>query len=171
MADGTQARNQFRLVQHSGSFTAPAGTALSEFDGKPVQVEFGPDGHTLHIRQMAVDYAPITHGFEVVSGELVLRDPVTRTFGIVGDARTYVAPRGIDAAQYAGRLVQVRLDEDGRVMNINLVARAADAPLSPPLGRCVFGDASIAAGASICRGGRMLRCTDGEWESVGTPCS
>lgn len=165
------ARNQFRLVEHSGSFTAPAGTAVTEFDGKPVRVEFGSDGRALQITQMPIDYAPITHGFEVISGELVLRDPVMRTFGIVGDDRTYVAPQGIDAGQYAGRLVQLRLDEQGQVMNINLISRAADAPLSPSPSKCLFGDASISDGASICRSGVLFRCTDGQWVRLGGPCT
>src|SRR5512140_3041507 len=56
------ARNQFRLVEHSGSFTAPPGTSVTEWDGKPVRVEFGSDGRALQISQIPIDYAPITHG-------------------------------------------------------------------------------------------------------------
>ena len=126
------ARNQFRLVEHHGSFTAPAGTALEALDGKPVQVEFGRNGQVLQITQMSIHYEPITHGFEVLSGELLLRDPMTHQFGIAGDSRTFVAPKGMDIRQYAGRLVEMRLDEQGQVMTINLIARSGDAPMPRP---------------------------------------
>src|SRR5579862_1406836 len=164
------ARNQFRLVEHSGSFTAPAGIAVTDFDGKPVRVEFGSDGRPVQISQMAIDYAPITHGFEVVSGEFVVRDPVTRTFGISGDNRTYSAPPGMDPGLYAGQMVELRLDERGQVMSINRIARSADAPLSAREGICAFGDATVASGTSICRGGTMIRCAGGAWVNTSRPC-
>jgi len=164
------ARNQFRLVEHNGTFTAPAGVSVTELDGKPVRVEFGSDGRALQITQMPIDYAPITHGFEVVSGEFVLRDPISRTFGVYGDNRTFTIPQGVDPALYAGHLVELRLDDQGHLMSINGVTRAADAPQSPRLGTCVFGDASVVNGTSICRGGQMLRCSDGMWANTGTPC-
>ena len=165
------ARNKFRLVEHRGSFTAPTGTPVEALDGKPVQVELARDGRVLQIRQMQIHIEPITHGFEVVSGELMLRDPATRTFAIVGDDRTYVAPHGIDVGGYAGRLVEMRLDEQEQVVDINLIARSGDAPLSRSLRGCLLGGASLASGLSICRGGRSLRCADGEWVNLGTACN
>jgi len=163
------ARNQFRLVEHNGSFTAPAGVSVTALDGKPVRVEFGADGRALQITQMPIEYAPITHGFEVVSGEFVLRDPVTRTFGILGDNRSYSVPQGVDAGLYTGQLVELRLDDQGQVMSINRVSRSADAPL-PATGTCIFGNSSVANGTSTCRTGRLLRCTNGLWADTGTPC-
>ena len=129
------AKNQFRLVEHRGSFTAPAGTALEAWDGKPVEVELGRNGRVLQISAMPIHFEPITHGFEVVSGELLLRDAATREFAIAGDNRTYVAPQGVDIGLYAGHLVEMRLDEQGRVMNVHLIARSADAPMPIPAPR------------------------------------
>jgi hypothetical protein len=165
------ARNQFRLVDHRGSFTAPAGTALEALDGKPVQVEFGRDGHVLQISQTPIYIEPITHGYEVISGELVLRDPFARTFAIAGDDRTYVAPREVDIGQYAGRLVEMRLDEHGGVKNIKLIPRSVDVPVSRSLQECMVGGASVANGSSICRSGKTFRCADGKWVNLRTPCS
>jgi hypothetical protein len=165
------ARNQFRLVEHSGSFTAPARTDVAALDGKPVEVELGPDGRVVHIAELPIHIEPIPHSFEIISGELVLRDPIARTFAIAGDERTYVAPRGIDVGQYAGHLVEMRLDEQNQVMNINLNARSADAPALRSVPPCLFGDTGVASGMSICRGGRTFRCVAGEWVNLGTPCS
>lgn len=162
------AKNQFRLVQHQGFFTAPAGTSVEALGGKPVQVELGLDGRVVQITPMQIHVEPITHGFEVVSGELLQRNPATHTFTLAGDDRTYVAPKGIDVGSYVGRTVEVRLDEQGQVMNINLVARFGDVPMSR---KCMFDGASVSSGSSICRDGRTLRCTDGEWVDAGTPCS
>jgi hypothetical protein len=165
------ARNQFRLVEQRGSFTAPAGTALEALEGKPVEVELGRNGRVLRISQMPIHFEPITHGFDVISGELVLRDPVTRTFSIAGDNRTYVAPYRINIGQYAGQMVQMRIDEQGRIMDITSLARAADAPVLRSLSECRIGDASVATGSSICRSGRTFRCATGQWVNLGTPCS
>jgi hypothetical protein len=165
------ARNQFRLVQHNGSFTAPAGISIEALDGKPVQVELGRDGRVLEISQKPIHYEPITHGFEVISGELVVRDAARRTFAIAGDDHTYVAPSGMNIGQYAGRTVEMRVDEQGRVLDMNLIARSGDAPLSLAPRACLIGDANVANGSSICRRGQTFRCADGEWVNTGATCS
>ena len=166
------ARNQFRLVTHSGSFTAPPGISVAALDGKPVEVELGHDGRVSQITQMQVRIEPIEHGFEVVSGELVRPDPASRTFSIAGDGRTYVAPYGVDIGQYAGRMVEMRLDEQGQVMDINLITQSGDMPLPRSSSHpCTFDGASVANGSSICRSGVTFRCTDGAWVRLGTACS
>lgn len=165
------ARNQFRLVERQGSFTAPVGTQLEAFRGKPVRVELGQNGRVLQISEMPIHIVPITHSFETLSGEVVLRDPRTRTFGIAGDARTFVAPRATDIGQYAGQLVEMNLDEQGQVVNFTPIARFGDAPPRSLVRKCILNDASLASGSSICRGGTTFRCTNGEWVALGTPCS
>jgi hypothetical protein len=161
---------QFHLVGHSGSFTAPSGMDIEAWDGKPVEVEFGGDGRVVQISPMHIEYAPIEHSFVTVSGQLVAQDPVNGTFGIAGDRRTYVAPPGIDIQAYAGRVVEIRLDEHGQVTEINPLTRAADAPLPRSGYACFYGDASFATGASICRRGTVLRCSDGAWVNQGAAC-
>ena len=44
-------------------------------------------------------------------------------FTIAGDNKLYIAPSGIDVRLYAGQLVEVRLDQEGRVKNITLASR------------------------------------------------
>ena len=165
------ARNQFRIVEHGGAFTAPAGTSVEALDGKPVRVEIGHDGRVLQITQMQINIEPITHGFDVISGELLVRDPMTRTVGIAGDSRTYRAPTGIDVSRYAGRMVEMRVDEQGQIMNINPISRSGDAPMAPSPRQCLLGGASLANGASICRNGTTFSCMNGEWVSLGTACN
>jgi len=123
------AHNQFRLATQPGFFTAPTGMALGDLDGKPVRVEFDREGRVVGISQIPVRIEPVKHGFEVISGQLVLRDSQTGRFAIAGDSRTYAVPAGIDIGQYVGQLVELRLSEEGRVMSINRIARSADSPV------------------------------------------
>lgn len=164
------AGNQFRLVRCRGSFTAPAGMSLEALDGKPVRVEIGRDGLVLRITQMPIHIEPITHTFDVVSGQLVVRDTAARTFAIAGDDVTYTAPSGADIAHNAGRLVEMRVDERGQVMGIEPIAQSADAPPRSS-GQCTLSDASLAHGVAICRHGATFRCTNGEWVDTGAACS
>lgn len=164
-------RNQFRVVGHAGTFTAPPGMIVETFDGKPVRVELSRDGRVVQITEKQIYIEPIEHGFEVVSGQLVVTNAATGTFAIAGDNRTYVAPPRIDVRPYAGRMVLVRLDEQGRVTSIDMTTRAGDAPASRSSRACRFGSTTIADSSSICRDGVTFRCADGEWVNLHTPCS
>ena len=144
-------RNRFRLVGHGGTFAAPAGTSLEPFDGKPVEVEFGRGGTVLAITEEPVHIEPITHGFEVVTGELIVNDPVTGTFSLAGADRVYIAPAATDIRPYAGRMVNVRLDERGRVMGIDAAAQAINAT-SP----CTYGGYSYTDGESVYDSGPII---------------
>jgi hypothetical protein len=110
--------NRFRLVGHDGQFTAPAGKSVEALDGKPVRVTLSHGGRVIAIDPEAIQYQPITHGFETVTGKLVPRAEVPGEFTLVGDDHAYVAPARIDVQRYDGRLVQVSLDDQGRVMSI-----------------------------------------------------
>jgi hypothetical protein len=165
------AQSQFRLVAHRGSFTAPAGTALSALDGKPVRVDLDRQGRVLEISQMPIRIEPVTHGFDVLRGELVVRDASRRMFTIAGDDHTYVAPVGTSIGPYAGRSVELRLDEEGRVMRLNPAEEPGGTTMAQSPRKCMFGDASVTDGSSICRHGATLRCADGTWVDIGTACS
>lgn len=158
-------RNRFRLVGHGGTFAAPAGTSLEPFDGKPVEVEFGRGGTVLAITEEPVHIEPITHGFEVVTGELIVNDPVTGTFSLAGADRVYIAPAATDIRPYAGRMVNVRLDERGRVMGIDAAAQAVNTT-SP----CTYGGYSYSEGESVCDAGTPYRCEAGTWRRFGPAC-
>jgi hypothetical protein len=163
------AQNQFRLVGHGGSFIAPAGIPVGALDGKPVEVELSGDGRVLQISQMPIHLEPIVHGFELVSGQLVAADPVTRTFTIAGDNRVYIAPSSFDIRPYAGRMVEVRLDERGQVMDIDFAPRfGGDAPM--PTGNCSYNGQGFSDGAPLCQSGTQYRCERGMWRSLGTAC-
>ena len=66
--------SQFRIVGTDGTFTAPAGTPLTELDGKAVNVEVS-NGRVTQITEQTVPITPVTSGFETIRGQLVLRDP------------------------------------------------------------------------------------------------
>ena len=165
------ANNRFRIVGHGGSFSAPAGASVEAFDGKPVRVELTGAGRVLRISEAPVHYEPITHAFETISGQLLVTEAAPRTFTIAGDSRVYVAPTGIDIGLFAGRMVEVRLDEQGRVSNIDLTARSDGTTELPAPRACMIGGATVASGSSVCRSGTTFRCRDGEWMNVGTACS
>ena len=161
------AKNRFRLVGHSGSFTAPPGTQVEAFDGKPVRVELAR-GRVLMIAEIPSYIEPLTHGLEVVSGQLMVNDVLTRTFSLAGDDRIYRAPAAIDIRPYAGRIVNVRLDEQGRVTGIDATAQPDGATLASP---CTYGGRSYAEGASVCESGTQYRCESGTWRSFGPTCA
>jgi len=162
--------NQFRLVRRSGSFKAPDGTKVAALGGKPVRVEFGSDGGVLRVSPMDIHIEPITHELNVLSGPVEVRDPAKSTFTIPGDDHTYVAPRGVDIRTYDGHVVEMRVDEKGRVIKIDHIVRSADAPAPTSPSKCFIGDASVTPGSSICRRGTTFRCADGEWAKTGTVC-
>ncbi|HVO25019.1 MAG TPA: hypothetical protein VMW56_15460 [Candidatus Margulisiibacteriota bacterium] len=161
------AKNRFRIVGHGGSFTAPAGTPVAALDGKPVAVEFTGGGRVLQISELPIHFEPITRSYEIISGQLVLNDAAMRTFAIAGDSRVYRAPAGTDIAPYAGRRVEVRVDEQGRVMDVSPTARTAG---SPSASTCSYDGQGYSDGASLCQSGTQYRCARGTWRSLGSAC-
>ncbi len=161
-------RNQFRLVGHAGSFTAPAGIPVDALDGKPVQVEFSSNGRVLQISTEPPPPNSITHSEEIVSGQLVVRDPVLRTFTFAGDDRTYTAPPDLDVRPYGGHMVEVRLNEAGRVVDIGFAKRSDGNGVGST---CLFNGRSYSDGASVCQSGAQYRCESGSWRGLGTTCA
>ena len=53
--------SQFRIVGTDGTFTAPAGTPLTELDGKAVNVEVS-NGRVTQITEQTVPITPVTSG-------------------------------------------------------------------------------------------------------------
>jgi hypothetical protein len=162
------AANRFRLVGHTGQFTAPAGTSVEALDGKPVRVTLSHGGRVIAIDREEIRYEPITHGFEIVTGKLVPRSGVPGEFTLVGDDHAYVAPARIDVQRYAGRLVQVSLDDRGRVMSVDLAKGAAAARAAA---NCTYQGRAYSEGASLCQAGARYRCEAGMWESLGMACT
>jgi hypothetical protein len=162
--------NQFRIVDHAGSYTAPAGVDLSSIDGKAVQVEIGADGRVREITVVNIPIDPITHGNEVVTGLLTVRDPVAGSFTIAGEGRVYVAPAGIDIRPYAGRMVDVHLDENGRLVSVDLARNSAVVAPVPRTDTCMFDGRSYAYGDASCQSGLQYRCEYGAWRNLGVEC-
>jgi hypothetical protein len=124
--------NRFRIVGYDGSYTAPAGTPVQAFDGRNVHVELTSGGQVLEITEAPVRIEPVTHGEGTARGELVVTDAATGRFTFVGDNQTYVAPSAIDVKPYAGKLVEIRLDENGRVSNMHIVSSPPTSSIPPP---------------------------------------
>jgi len=160
--------HRFRLVGHGGTFAAPAGTSVEAFSGKPVIVDLSADGHVAAIREEVIHLRPISHGFEIVSGQLTVLDPAARTFAIAGDARRYVAPADFPLAEYSGRLVRFRVDEDGQVVDMEALAGSSSARAGIGCGE----EGQIyAQGTLLCRFGTQYRCAAGTWRSLGMACA
>jgi hypothetical protein len=113
--------HRFRIVGQSGSFTAPAGTAVEALDGHTVQVEVSSHGTVTQITEVHVPIQPVTHGRSTARGQLVVSDAGARRFTFVGDGQTYVAPPATDVAAYAGKMVEITLDENGQVTDFHLL--------------------------------------------------
>lgn len=170
-------KNRFRLVGYDGGFVAPAGISLEPFDGKAVSVTVGANRQVFDIVEKPIEVAPIEHGFEEVSGYLKVVSDSSFTF--TGGTTTYEAPTGVDFASYSGQLVLVRIDE-GKVTSIKPIeserrapvpAPAAEAELVPAVPRnCMVDGIAVMDGSSICRNGQAVRCRDGQWQPLGTPC-
>jgi len=161
-------KNQFRLVGHAGSYTAPAGMSVEAWDGKPVEVEIGRDGRVLQISEAPIPIDPIAHGYQTVSGQLVVRDPAQRTFTFARDDRVYIAPAGVDLRRYADRNVEIRLDDQGQVTSLNLAALPAGAPAAA--GPCSYRGQNYAEGAAVCQSGTQFRCEAAAWRDLGFAC-
>jgi hypothetical protein len=160
-------RNQFRLVGHGGWYTAPVGVSLEALDGKPVQVQFARDGRVLQISEMPVRIEPITHSYETITGQLIVRDPVLRTFAFPGDSQTYVAPSWVDIRPYSGRMVQAQLDEQGRVTGLELAEHASGVS---SMMSCAYDGRSYSDGAALCQSGIQYVCEYGQWRNLGRAC-
>jgi hypothetical protein len=174
--------HRFRIVEQPGSFTAPAGTPLESLDGHTVRVELSSNGRVMSITETPVAIDPVTHGWSTVRGELVVTDQFNRRFTVAGDNQVYVAPPNIDIAPYNGKLVEFKLDEQGRVAELRLVGSAPPSSSSmgePPYAArgvpamspsCTYGGEVYSAGAAICQSGTQYRCDGSQWHSLGSAC-
>lgn len=91
-----------------------------------------------------------------------------RSFTIAGDSRIFTGPQEVDVSRYAGRMVQLRLDEQGRVVELDVSARPGRAAV---VTACSYNGQGFTEGASICQSGGQYRCEDGTWRSLGLACS
>lgn len=164
--DGT--RSQFRIVGHGGTFTAPSGVSLESLDGKPVRVDI-VNGRVAQITYVPIATEPIEHGFETVTGELVVRDAASGSFTIAGDGRLFTVPPGVDVQSYAGRRVEVRLNEHGRP--VDLLAASASGVVAPAPALCSYDGRGYSEGASVCQSGTRYRCATGKWLDEGACAS
>jgi hypothetical protein len=174
------AANRFRVVGHNGSFTAPAGTPLQALDGRDVQVELSANGRVAQVTEISVPIAPVTHGWSTVRGQLTVIDAPARQFTFAGDDRVYAAPPSIDVTPYAGKLVEITLDENGRVTELRLLASPQASSLPPayvppvdgvvPAPACSYRGQVYSAGAAVCQSGTTYRCDGSQWHSLGVAC-
>lgn len=160
-------RNQFRLVGHSGLFTAPGRISVDALDGVPARVVLGSDGRVLQIIEIPIHIDPIEHQFERIQGQLMVSDARTGTFMLAGDNRIYVAPAGIDLSQYTNRFVELHLNEEGRVVD---VAFARGPSGLSAASACWYTGQNYPDGTSLCQFRTQYRCERGEWRNLGTAC-
>jgi len=115
------------------------------------------------------------HGWSSVRGQLQVTDAATGRFSFAGDNQSYVAPSTVDIVPYNGRLVEIKLDETGRVAEIRPAdSLSASQPQAwnprVPVGSCIYQGQPYSSGASICQAGMQYRCDGSQWQSVGAPC-
>jgi hypothetical protein len=165
---------QFRIVDHGGSFTAPAGVSLEEFDGKPVRVELGSGGQVLSITEKPIETNPLMRNYQIVTGQLVVTNAAAGSFTIAGDGRSYLAPLGVDVRPYANQMVDVFIDEQGQVKSIDRAKNSA-LPVAPVMpynaGVCSYNGLAYEEGVLTCQSNTRYRCEAGVWRSVGGPCT
>lgn len=160
-------RNEFRLVGHSGRFTASPEMGVETLDGKPVQVRFGRAGRVLQIAEMPIHIDPIEHDFERAQGQLIVSNGSMGTFMLAGDNRVYATPAGVDLLPYANRFVDVYLDERGRVIDVDLAPQRGAVATA---GSCLYNEQRYPDGISLCQVQTLYRCEDGDWRNLGTAC-
>jgi hypothetical protein len=164
--------NQFRIVGHGGTFTAPASASVQALDGKTVEVALSSNGKVAQITEATVPIDPVAHGFSTVRGELVATDPAARRFTFATDNQVYVAPAGIEITAYAGKMVEAKLDEDGRVTELRLVGPGPQTyyPVPASVGSCMYYGQTYSAGSAVCQSGTQYRCDGSQWQSLGVTC-
>jgi len=175
--------DQFRLVGHDGTFKAPAGTGLAELDGKAVDIAVSNGRVTQIVPHPVRALAPVTAQWETVQGQMIVRDPVARSFAFAGDSRVYIASPSLEIAPYGGKWVEATVDTHGQVTSLKLVAAPPPPPVSMPVApvppvnmassaaaTCAIGNATVASGSTVCREGVTNRCSNGSWQSLGTAC-
>jgi hypothetical protein len=163
--------DRFRIIGRDGSYTAPAGTPMQALDGRYVQVQLTSSGEVVQVTKAPDLIEPITHAWGNVRGDLVVIDATTGRFKFAGDDQTYFAPSGIDVTPYAGRLVEIRLDEGDRVTDMHVVSSSQPSYFPQPAApSCYFRDQTYPAGAATCQSGTQYRCDDSQWRSVGIAC-
>ena len=160
------ARNQFRIVGHDGEFIAPAGVPVDVLDGKAVDVQLGSDGRVREITQVEIPIDRVAHGVETVTGQMIVRDPVMRTFNLASDDRVYVAPASMDIRPYAGRMVELHMDEQGKLTDVVLLRSQIESATAG----CAYESSAYADGSTRCERGQQFLCTRGEWRNLGTAC-
>jgi hypothetical protein len=161
--------NHFRIVGQSGSYVGP--TSVVALDGHTVRVETSQNGKVTQITEIPVPINPVVHGESSVRGQLVVTDAATRRFSFAGDSQTYVAPPAIDVGSYAGRMVEITLDENGQVTAFRPVPGAGTSfnqPVAVP--PCSYDGQGYSAGAVVCQSGTQFRCDGFQWQDLGSPC-
>ncbi len=164
--------SQFRIVGQPGSFSAP-GVDLQALDGKTVEVEIGSGGKVAEIRPHPVPINPVTHGWSTVRGQLAVIDPLNGRFTFAGDDQAYIAPSSVNISSYAGRMVEAKIDENGKVTELQPIAgMPAQAGIVAPaaVGTCSYSGQIFSAGAAVCQSGTQFRCDGTHWQSLGLPC-
>lgn len=160
-------RDTFRVVGEPGTYQAPPGVALAPLEGQLVDVHVTDDGRVQRIAPFAVGYAPIT---VVLRGELHVINAAEQAFTFRGDTQVYRAPPSLDLARYDARWVEVRIDE-GQVTDITRISSpGASGRVASDAASCRLGDATFASGSRMCRRGTAMRCDNGTWTDLGTPC-
>lgn len=162
--------NRFRVVGQDGHYTAPVGTPLQALDGHNVNVDLTSNGRVIQISEAPVHIDPITHDFGTARGEVVVLDGTTGRFRFSGDDQSYIAPTNVDVTSYAGRLVEIRLGEGGRVTDMRLVGSPQTYGSAPAGSACSYRDQAYTAGAAICQSGTQYRCDGVQWQSLGLAC-
>jgi hypothetical protein len=165
--------SQFRIVGHSGAFSAPAGVDVTALDGKTVEVEVA-GGKATQIVPRPVPINPVAHGWSTVRGVLETRDALNGRFTFHGDDQTYTAPSGVNVSVYDGKMVEAKLDETGRIVELIPVGPAPAQAVNPagaPSGSCSYGGATYSAGAAVCQSGTQYRCDGNQWQSLGVTCT
>ena len=109
--------NQFRIVGQ-GSYRGPARNAVAALDGKTVQVELASNRGRVDHGNRRCRSIRLSHGWSTVRGQLLVTDAASRTFTFAGDTQIYIAPPTIDIALYDGKQVEAKIDEHGRVTEL-----------------------------------------------------
>jgi len=165
------ATDKFRIIGRDGFYTAPTGTPMQALDGRYVQVQLTSSGRVVQVNKAPDVIEPIARGWGNVRGDLVVSDATTGRFKFAGDDHAYFAPSGTDLTLYAGRLVDIRLDESDRVTDMHVVSSVQPAYVPPSAApSCSFRDQTYTAGAAICQSGTQYRCDDSQWRSLGIAC-
>ena len=153
------ATGRFSFAGDNQSYVAPSSINIAPYNGRFVEIKIDDSGRVAEIYPVDTVAPPQTQSWNAAPS----------VGSCIYSGQTYSS--GSSVCQYG---TQYRCDGTQWHSTGAAFERSAayDTTLPPPVSPrdCALGDATVANGSGMCRGGTTYRCDDGNWVSLQTAC-